>query len=192
MGTVTGSFPGTMAGYVFLTPPPAPREASASSLLSCKNSSCVPGLRRSVLSPHLRKKKNKTQVLGDYSAEGTQQGSARSHTVVPGWVSILMWTDHGETNCLLSLSLLLRRKIWVSETLGELSRLPQARAVWPLPVASKPALMGLDSLCPQRRAWKMSQGQTQSDCQAGKLEHCGSHLGCMSCKANVVEGHGKH
>lgn len=103
-----------------------------------------------------------------------------------------MWTDHGETNCLLSLSLLLRRKIWVSETLGELSRLPQARAVWPVPVASKSALMGLDSLCPQRRGWKMSQGQMQSDCQAGKLEHCGSHLGCMSYKANVVEGHGKH
>lgn len=46
-----------------LPPPSAPREASASSLLSCKNSSCVPGLRRSVLSPHLRKKKKKHKSL---------------------------------------------------------------------------------------------------------------------------------
>lgn len=128
MGTVTGSFPGTMAGYG----PPHP-EASASSFLSCKNSSLLSCKNSSLcarpqeISFKPTPQKKKTQVLGDYSAEGTQQGSARSHTVVPGWVSILMWTDHGETNCLLSLSVLLGRKVWVSETLGELSRLPRAR-----------------------------------------------------------------
>lgn len=122
-----------------------------------------------VLNPHFRKK---TQALGDHSAEGTQQGFARSHTVDPGQVSILMWTGHGETNRLLSLSILaplLCREVWISETLGELSSSPQARGVWPVPAASVAALMCLDSLCPQHRVWKMTPGQMQSDREAGKF-----------------------
>lgn len=60
-----------------------------------------------------------------------------------------LWGDQPPSWLLVSiLAPLLCRKAWVSETLGELSSLPRARGVWPVPAASEPALMSSDSLCP--------------------------------------------